>query len=55
MNTELNMLWHGVRDLKVPSHREFVEKSQEEIRLNRSKMAAHPDFTSKERHNVRPV
>jgi len=55
MNTELNMMWHGVRDRKVPSHREFIEKSQEEIRLNQTKMAAHPDFTSKERHNVRPV
>jgi hypothetical protein len=55
MNTQLNTMWHGLRDLKVPSHREFEEIPQESIKINRARLGAHPDFTSKERNNVRPV
>lgn len=55
MTNELTMLWHGLRNQKVPSHRDFVETSREEIHENRTRIGAHPDFTSKERHNVRPV
>ena len=55
MNTQLNTMWHGLRNLKAPSHRNFEEIPQDSIKLNQSRLGAHPDFTSKERHNVRPV
>jgi hypothetical protein len=55
MNLPLSTMWHTLRDLKVPSHREFEEIPQESIKINRARLGAHPDFTSKERNNVRPV
>jgi hypothetical protein len=55
MNTQLSTMRSALRDMKVPSHREFEEIPQESIKVNQSRLGAHPDFTSKDRQNVRPI
>jgi len=53
MNPNLKQMWDEVRTQKMPSHREFVPISLEDKLENKIGLKVDPDYTSKERKNVR--
>ena len=55
MNPNLKQMWDEVRTQKLPSHREFRDISLQDKLENKLSLKVDPDYTSKERENVRRV
>jgi hypothetical protein len=55
MNSNLKQMWDEVRTQKMPSHRDFRDISLNVKLENKIGLKVDPDYTSKERENVRRV
>lgn len=55
MNPKLKQMWDQVRTQKMASHRDFRPITLQDTAQNKVILKVDPDYTSKERKNVRPI